>query len=70
MNVVRVYCSWCVRRLAGEVGEQAVCDADKWYCFFCQAHEQSKCGLLLTRKDWRDRIVHMFAPAEMPRVSL
>jgi len=66
---VRVYCSSCVRRLAGNAGEQAVRDADKWNCYFCQPQEPNVCGLLSVRPDWRDRVIHLFRPPDIPQVS-
>ena len=65
----RVYCSSCVRRLAGEEGEQAVRDASPWHCYCCQPRRQTSCGFLSARRDWRDRIISLFAPADTPPVS-
>lgn len=67
--VVRVYCSVCIRRLEGEAAERAVRDADQWMCYFCHPQDQTNGGLLSAREDWRDRVVRLFAPADVPQVS-
>jgi len=63
-----VYCSSCVRRLTGDDGLRVALDADPWYCYFCEPREQSVTGLLSVRRDWRDRIINLFAPNDTPRV--
>jgi len=67
--VVRVYCTWCVRRLAGSAGEQFVQESDPWLCYFCQPHTESVRGLLSPRVDWRDRIIRLFQPPDVPQVD-
>ena len=63
-----VYCSSCVRRLTGDDSLRVALDADPWYCYFCEPREQSVTGLLSVRRDWRDRIIDLFAPNDTPQV--
>lgn len=65
--VHRVYCSSCVRRLASVGSERAVRDCVHWKCYMCDPQQLS--GLLTVRHDWRDRVIRLIAPADIPQVG-
>src|SRR6218665_727186 len=57
---VRVYCTDCIRRLAGESIVEAVRKTDEWRCFVCATYDPKKHGLLNGKREWRANLESLF----------